>query len=257
MAHLAAELRAATVEVRAEGHGNGSGVIWRDDGLVITNSHVARGDDVEVVLSDGRALPGQVVDRSADFDLAAVRVSGGDLHPAPIGDSSTLRVGELVLAMGHPLGVRGALTVGIVHMVPRDANGESDERWIRADLSLPLAVPSNMVERFIAGKTRPAFLGVVTQPVRLSNGFAAQLNLGQASGLMVLSVEEGGPAARNGLLPGDILVTAGQRRLTDHEALLAVLRDHTTGTPLPLTIVRGGVPLDVTAIPGTRDSEPE
>jgi serine protease Do len=284
MAHLATELRAATVEVQVEGHGNGSGVIWRQDGLIVTNSHVARGESVEVVLQDGRAVPGKVFDRSDDYDLAAVRIAADGLQAAPIGDSSQLRVGELVLAMGHPLGVRGALTIGIVHMVPSSPRPAGDERWIRADLSLlpgnsggpmadangrvvginsmvagglALAVPSNVVERFVAGKIAPAYLGVVTQLVQLGDGLATRSNAGQSRGLMVLSVAEGGPAARNGLLPGDILMAAGGQRLTTYEALIAVLRTCTAGTPLSLTILRGGVMLDLTAILGARDTETE
>src|SRR5947209_3979896 len=112
-AELAARLRASTVEVRSQGHGHGSGVIWRADGLIVTNHHVARHDQAEVVLSDGRTFQARVTARDPEHDLAALRVEATDLPAAPIGDSSTLRVGQLVLAMGHPLGITGALTVGI------------------------------------------------------------------------------------------------------------------------------------------------
>jgi serine protease Do len=281
-AHLAANLREATVEVRTQGHGNGSGIIWRADGLIITNDHVVHGEHVEVVLADGTVFPAQVVDRDPDNDLAALHVDAKGLPAAPIGDSSNLRVGELVLAMGNPLGMKSALTVGIVHMVATTRNAQSEHRWIRADLSLlpgnsggpmvnaqgavigvnsmvvgglALAVPSNTVERFLAGKTRPAFLGVETQVVSFPKNFATQANISQETGLMVLGVVEGGPAARNGLLPGDILVKAGNTAVTDHQSLIAVLRDSTTGTPLPLTIIRGGATLEVTAILGERDTE--
>ena len=281
-ARLAADLRAATVEVRVEGHGNGSGVIWQSGGLIVTNNHVVRGETAEVVLADGTVLSARVVDRDAERDLAALRVDAPDLRAADIGDSSALRVGQVVLAMGHPLGIKSALSLGIVHMVASSDAQSSEQRWIRADLSLlpgnsggpladahgkviginsmvsgglALAVPSNTVQRFVAGKTKPAYLGVQTLVVRLGTDFTAQAGSGQETGLMVLSVVEGGPAARNGLLPGDILIAAGATNLVDQDAFVGVLRSSAVGTPLPLRIIRGGVVKDVTAILGERETE--
>ena len=281
---VAARLRSSTVEVRVDGHGNGSGVIWRNDGLIVTNAHVVRGDLVDVILADGRRTRGQVMDRSDEYDLASVRVSAEHLQQAEIGDSSKLRTGQLVLAMGHPLGVKDALSMGIVHTVPSRKSTEHADRWIQADLSLlpgnsggpladakgrviginsmvvgglALAVPSNVVERFVSGQLQPAFLGVQTQVVDLAGSSAERLGIRQESGLMVLSVVEGGPAARNGLLPGDILVAAARWPLTDHDALVGVLRQCAAGTPLPLTIIRAGTLMDVTAILGQRETEPD
>jgi serine protease Do len=281
-ASLAADLRAVTVEVRVEGHGSGSGVIWQSDGLIVTNSHVVRGEKAEVVLADGTVLAAGVVDRDEERDLAALRVEAKELSAADIGDSSALRVGQLALAMGHPLGIKGALSVGIVHMIASSEAKNSDQRWIRADLALApgnsggpmvdaygrviginsmvagglaLAVPSNTVQRFIAGQMKPAFLGVQTLAVRLGADFSARLGSGQETGLMVLSVVEGGPAARNGLLPGDILIAAGATDLVDQDAFIGVLRGSAIGTPLPLKIIRGGTIKEVTAILGERETE--
>ena len=119
---------------------------------------------------------------------------------------------------------------------------------------LALAIPSNVVEQFVSGRLRPAFLGVQTQMVDLAGSCATSLGLPQDSGLMVLSVVEGGPAARNGLLPGDILVAAAKWPLTDHEALTGVLGQCAAGTPLPLRIIRAGTLLHVTAILGERET---
>jgi serine protease Do len=154
-------------------------------------------------------------------------------------------------------------------MVASTRDAQPEDRWIRADLSLApgnsggplanasghvigvnsmvagglaLAIPSRTVERFLDGKTRP-------------RGFATNAGITQDAGLMVLSVVEGGPAARNGLLPGDILVKAGNSTLTNQESLIGVLRESATGTPLPLTIVRGGVAKEITAILGEREAE--
>jgi serine protease Do len=280
-AYLAARLRASTVEVRVDGHGNGSGVIWRSDGLVVTNNHVVRGDQAEVVLADGRHTRGKVLDRSAEYDLATMRITADTLQQAVIGDSSRLRAGQLVLAMGHPLGVKDALSMGIVHMSPSSRTDGRADRWIQADLrllpgnsggpladahgrviginsmvagGLALAVPSNVVERFVSGRLRPAFLGVRAQLVDLQGSTAPSLGVRQECGLLVLAVVAGGPAARGGLIPGDILVTAAKWPLTDHDALAGVLAQCAAGTPLPLLIIRAGALMDITVILGEREA---
>lgn len=276
-AELASRLRASTVEVRTEGHGAGSGVIWKADGLIVTNHHVARRDTAEVVLADGRTLQGRVTSRDPGNDLAALRVDARDLPAAVAGDSGALRVGQLVLAMGHPFGVTGALTMGIVHAVdsgPRAPHIRADLRLAPGNSGGPmadargrvvginsmvagglaLAVPSATVERFLIGLTRPAFLGVETQVVTFPRGFGGLSGPEQESGLLVLGVVEGGPAARNGLLPGDILLGAASTPLNGADDLVAVLREHAVGTPLPLVIARGGRRLEVTAILGEREA---
>jgi len=138
LAELAGDLRRNTVEVRTGGAGVGSGVIWTADGIVITNAHVARSDRATLVLWDGRTLSGQVTARDRRRDLAAIAVTGGGpidgLCPATIGHPSTLRTGDLVIALGNPLGIPGALALGVVHALePGDAGRP---RWIRADIRL-------------------------------------------------------------------------------------------------------------------------
>ncbi|HEU4588659.1 MAG TPA: trypsin-like peptidase domain-containing protein [Gemmatimonadales bacterium] len=174
---LAARLRAVTVEVATGGTSAGSGVIWDGNGLVLTNAHVATRPDLVVRLADGRTLPARVVLRDPQRDLAALDVGVRGLPAATIGDERALRPGELVLAMGNPLGVPGALAVGIVHGGP--ARGWRGTQWIRADIRLapgnsggPLAdaqgrvvglnamvvgglgyaVPSGVVTRFLRGE---------------------------------------------------------------------------------------------------------
>lgn len=276
-AELATRLRASTVEVQSQGRGHGSGVIWRADGLIVTNHHVVQTDHPEVVLADGRRFDARVTARDPERDLAALQIDATDLPTAPIGDSSALRVGQLVLAMGHPLGIKGAMTMGIVHAVGGASRGP--DRWVRADVTLApgnsggpltdalgqvvginsmiagglaLAVPSSSVERFLSG-AQPAFLGVQTQVVALPEAFAQAVE--QESGLMVLTLVEAGPAARAGLLPGDILIAGGRQSLADADDLVALLRDSTPGTPLPLTVLRAGQRRQVTAILGQREPD--
>ena len=138
LAELAGNLRRTTVEVRTGGAGVGSGVIWTTDGIVITNAHVARSDRATLVLWDGRTLSGQVTARDRRRDLATIAVTGGGpidgLCPATIGHPSTLRTGDLVVAFGNPLGITGALALGVVHALEPGHTGRP--RWIRADIRL-------------------------------------------------------------------------------------------------------------------------
>jgi serine protease Do len=127
---LARRLRASTVRVHdARGRGSGSGVVWDAGGLVVTNAHVARGASVRVEWEDGRSVGATVVRRDDGRDLAALRLCGdGDLVPAAVRSAATLAPGEFVAAVGNPLGLVGALTVGLVL--------RCNARWVVADVRL-------------------------------------------------------------------------------------------------------------------------
>ncbi len=168
---LAESLRRSTVQIFGRRHGTGSGVIWSTGGLVVTNAHVIDGRDCMVETHDGRKLEAVLVKRDPRRDLAVLRVSpDAPWHPAIIGDSQNLRVGQIVLAIGNPLGISGAVTTGIVHATSR-------KEWVQADIKLApgnsgglladaegrviginsmiymglaLAVPSHAVTRFLA-----------------------------------------------------------------------------------------------------------
>src|SRR5215207_9057561 len=135
MGELASALRRSTVEVRDHGRGAGSGIIWSADGLIVTNAHVARADHATIVLSDGRTLDGTVTARDSRRDLATIVVDPGAtaLPEATIGHPTDLRTGDLVVALGNPLGIAGALALGVVHVV--EGTGGAP-RWIRADIRL-------------------------------------------------------------------------------------------------------------------------
>jgi serine protease Do len=135
LAELASVLRRSTVEVQTRGAGAGSGIIWQANGLIVTNAHVARADRATIVLSDGRAFDGVVTARDPRRDLATIAIDVGSLvlPAATIGHPTDLRTGDVVVALGHPLGITGALALGVVHVVEVRRGGP---RWIRADIRL-------------------------------------------------------------------------------------------------------------------------
>jgi serine protease Do len=180
LAGVAERLAQSTVQVRDTRRGGrgptgaGSGVVWRADGVVVTNAHVVRdARRVVVELTDGRAFDAEVTRVDPRRDLAALHLDALHLPAARVGDPASLRAGQLVVALGHPWGVRNALVAGVVH-----AAGGRDGHWVKADLRLapgnsggPLAdawgrvvgvnamivrglayaVPSDAVERFLRG----------------------------------------------------------------------------------------------------------
>lgn len=246
------KVRRSTVQVEGSGRGAGSGVIWRADGGIITNAHVIRRGGARIRFWDGRVVRSSVVARDPQLDLALLQADASNLPAADIANSDAVRVGELVLAVGSPYGHTGTATVGVVH-----AGG--NRRWIEVDVrigpgnsggpladaegrvigintmvvqGLALAIPSNIVERFVARRGRPARrLGVTVQPVD-AGGF----------GLLILEVEAGGPAQDAGLQVGDILTgSQGQRFQAPFD--LALLLESSGEAHLRLDVLRGGQPL--------------
>lgn len=245
-------IRRSTVQVESSGRGAGSGVIWGADGVIITNAHVLRRGNVRVRLWDGRVVQCAVVSRDPQVDLALLQADVSNLPAATIADSDAVRVGELVLAVGSPYGYAGTATVGVVH-----ASGNS--RWIEVDVrlgpgnsggpladadgrvigintmivqGLALAIPSNVVERFVARRGKPARrLGVTVQPVE-AGGF----------GLLILEVAADGLAQGAGLQVGDILTgSQGERFQAPFD--LALLLESSVGSRVRLDVIRGGQPL--------------
>lgn len=276
IAAVADRISPSVAEVRTRGHGGGAGVVWDANGLIVTNHHVAPNDFADVTLADGRAFSGPVVARNPANDLAVVKVEGRDLPAAPIGDARSLRAGEIVLAVGHPFGIRAAVTVGVVHTAltrPRDGAGRD---LIQADILLgpgnsggPLtdargrvvginamvngrlafAVPGYLAERLIAAGRAPV-LGIQVTEVDLPPALAAAAR-GSRRGVLVSGLTEGGPADAAGVLIGDILTGVEGVIIGDLADLQAALTAHPEAA-VRLAILRGGVPIDVIVRRGTR-----
>lgn len=177
LARIADRLREMTVEISGPG-GGGAGILWAPD-LIVTNAHVARAPRVRVGFADDRQVEASLIASDRRADLALLRVPPVEIAPAASTDSDTLRVGALVVAVGHPLGLRRTLTAGVVHGFPPSRSGS---RWIQADLrlapgnsggpladttgrvvgintmiagGLALAIPINDVRRFVAAGAAP------------------------------------------------------------------------------------------------------
>ena len=131
LSSVAERLRRITVQVRTRSLGDGSGIIWTQDGLVVTNAHVVRSKFVAIELWDGRVCEGRVHWRDPDRDLAVLSIPTAELPRAVAGNVGALRQGEIVLALGHPFGVANALSLGVVHQLPDARN-----QWLRADIRL-------------------------------------------------------------------------------------------------------------------------
>ncbi|MBA3952540.1 MAG: trypsin-like peptidase domain-containing protein [Rubrobacter sp.] len=281
-AEMVEEARRSVVEVRSGSRGSGAGVIWPGDGLVLTNNHVVtrgrRRGGARVVLHDGRVLDAEVVKRSRSLDLALLRMRGetGGLSAAPVGDSDALRVGELVYAIGHPWGNPGTATVGVVGGlgVPGGrSRWGSSTRYVRSDVALApgnsggallnaagevvginamifgrtaLSIPSNAAAAWAAdpGERRPR-LGVGVSMVRLPA--SGRPEEGDTAGLVIHSVEEGGPADAAGLLVGDVLLGVAGKPPSIGVFRKALSR----GDAVSLRVMRGGETLVVEVPPRT------
>ncbi len=256
--------------------GTGSGVIVDKQGLIVTNNHVV-GDakEVEVRLSNKSKFTGQVIGRDPDTDLAIIKITADqDLPTVPFGDSSKVRVGQWVLAVGNPFALDRTVTLGVVSGLERDAVRLSRyEAFIQTDASInpgnsggPLfnikgevigintaiinfaqgigfAIPSNMVQQVVdqlrsRGKVVRGWLGVGIQEVTVE--LAAKFGIKETDGVLVNDVFENEPAARAGLKPGDIIAKVDGRRVETPTGLSRAVAGLAPGSKVEVEIIRNG-----------------
>jgi S1-C subfamily serine protease len=268
--------------------GAGSGVVFTDDGFLLTSAHVVvDADDVWAGFADGRESPADVIGSDALSDLAVLRARSESPSPAELGNADALRVGQLVVAVGNPLGLAGSVTTGVVSALGRSlptrsgstlrmvedviqtdaalnpgnsggALADSSGRVIGintavAGIGLGLAVPMNTTSRRIVqalmteGRVRRAYLGLVGAAGPLSP--RARQRTGERGGLRVAEVVAGSPAARAGVLGGDVVVSIDGQPVRSAQDLQRRMFADAIGRRVELTVVRNGALVDVFASP--------
>jgi serine protease Do len=275
----------ATLRMR---RGSGSAVVFTDDGLLLTNAHVvgsASGGTAAFV--DGTEVKVDVVGADPLSDLAVLRARAATPPAAKLGDADQLVVGQLVVAIGNPLGLAGSVTAGVVSALGRalpvrsGRAGRVIEDVIQTDaalnpgnsggaladsrghvvgintavagIGLGLAVPMNATTRRIVatlladGRVRRAYLGVVGVPAPVPAQVAERA--GQREGLRLVEVVPGSPAAKAGLRNGDLVLTVGRKQITDAQGIQRQLFGDAIGAALPITALRNGAMVDVIAVP--------
>lgn len=234
------KLRRSTVAVKTHRNGGGSGVIWSAEGRIVTNAHVVEGGArmAEIEFWDGRASAAEIVRRDRRRDLALLQLEAPRLPAATTGDSNALRAGELVIAVGNPLGFIGAASTGVVHSIERSAwvisqlrlapgnsggplaNARGEVVGINTMISggLAFAIPSYAVTQFLNSASQTdGELGIVVRPI-LTPDSERQL------GLMVLEVVPQSAADRASLLQGDVLLGANGTRFQSVQDLEIAIR---------------------------------
>lgn len=275
LAATAQSVRHSTVHVRNGRWGGGAGVVWQPNGLIITNAHVAQGSTAQVELFDGRTFEADVTRRDPQRDLAALSIKAAGLPAATIADSDALRVGQIAVALGNPLGLSGALTLGIIHAIA-PAEGRGRQTWVQADIRLApgnsggplvdargrviginsmiaggmgLAVPSNAVQRFLLAHGNRPRLGLTMQPVIVP----VNRRRSTLRGLLVLEVARGSAADHAGVYVGDILIGLAGRPFGGPRDLDDALHEARASGTVQLDVVRGGQPRSLAVVLSRED----
>jgi S1-C subfamily serine protease len=266
------------------GESLGSGVVFTGDGFLLTNAHVVgQANAGTAAFSDGTSVPFRVVGADPLSDLAVLRANGETPAPAELGEADRLVVGQLVVAVGNPLGLAGSVTAGVVSALGRSlpARGRVIEDVIQTDaalnpgnsggaladadarvvgintavagVGLGLAVPVNDTTRRIIsalmadGRVRRAYLGLAMMPGPVPAAWRERL--GRKTGLLVAQVVTGGPADRAGLRAGDLLLTVAGKPVAASQDLQRQMFSEAIGQPLAITVMRNGALVDVIAEP--------
>lgn len=271
-----------------EVHGNGSGFIFTKDGYILTNSHVVHNaTKLEVTLSDGRRFPAELIGNDPDTDIAVIRIHAPNLVAAQLGDSQSLRAGQLAIAIGNPYGFQTTVTTGVVSALGRSFRSRSGrliDNIIQTDAALnpgnsggPLvtshgevigintavimsaqgicfAVPINTAKMILTplikdGKIRRGYIGIGGQNVPLPRRVVLFHELSVESGVLVISIENDSPAQQASLVEGDVIVGINNQPITSIDDLHKLLTHDQVGVRSPLTILRRTEKLVLDIIP--------
>ncbi|WP_326847165.1 S1C family serine protease [Streptomyces kaniharaensis] len=284
----------AALQVARRGRGGwfstalGSAVVFTGDGFLLTNAHVVgHADAGTLAFADGTTAPFHTIGTDPLSDLAVLRADGPTPPPVRLGEATALRVGQLVVAVGNPLGLSGTVTAGVVSALGRSLPARSGsavrviDDVIQTDAALNpgnsggalttatgevvgvttavagnglgLAVPVNATSRQIIttllaeGRIRRAYIGLAGVPAPLPPSLRE--HTGQRTGLRIVEVVHGDPADRAGLRQGDLLLTAAGEPMSSAQSLQRLMLADAIGHPLALTVLRGEALVDVIAVP--------
>jgi len=278
----------AVVAVNARQRMPSSGIHWQQ-GVVVTADHtVKRDEEITVTLPDNRTVSAMLVGRDSSTDLALLKLSEVELTTALSCDSSSLKVGHIVLALGRSGEIGLSASYGVISALGsawRTWSGGQIDQFVRPDLTLypgfsggplvdtsgrvigvntsglarrmDLVIPASTVNRVVdqllaTGRIARGYLGVGMQPVRLPDTLKSKLNLPSLSGVIVVNVELGGPADRAGVIIGDVLVALDGRSVSDTGDVLAMLGSEQVGKTISAGIIRGGTSIELAIAVGEK-----
>ena len=296
VSQIVQNVKPSVVSIKAEGNsgsGTGSGFIYREDGYIVTNNHVAapaiNGGKLTVYLEDKTSFEAKLVGRNASYDLAVLKIDATGLKPVNIGDSSAINVGDLTVAFGSPLGLTGTVTSGIVSAInrPVTAGGADDQSFISAIQTDAAINPGNSGGPLVNGQGQVigvnsaiATLGNGTQSGSIGLGFAIPINQAQRviseiiesgksttpiAGISIDSTYDGvgariaevvadGPAASTDLKVGDIVTKINGEVVEDSTELIVAIRRNNPGDTIVLMVKNSaGNEREVSVVLGSRE----
>jgi S1-C subfamily serine protease len=277
---------------RSQG-GQGSGFVITPDGLILTNSHVVHhARIIHVALPDGRRVPASLIGEDPDTDLAVVRASASGLPALKLGNSQAIRVGQLVIAIGNPLGFSATVTTGVVSALGRSLRSRSGrllDDIIQTDAALnpgnsggPLvnsrgevigvntaiiagaqglcfAIAANTAQYVVGrlirdGRIRRSYIGVAGQNVPVPRQIVRYYGLAVASGILVVTIEPQSPAAKSLLREGDVIIRLDGHNVSSIDQLHRFLNEEQIGKETTLTVIRGTDKHDIVVAPAESPS---
>jgi S1-C subfamily serine protease len=296
---VAEMIRPAVVNLRAgrgRGEGSGSGILFTPDGFLLTNHHVVQGNRrVRIRLTDGQEVGGHLVGADPWTDLAVVQAEANQLSYAGFGNSASLRVGQLVVAVGSPFGFESTVTAGVISALGRtlrSITGHLVDNVIQTDAALnpgnsggPLvdsrgqvigintaiirpaqgicfAIPINMAKHILPqlmqhGRVVRGYLGLHGRNVPIARHLMRQFELLATAGVEVMAVEEDGPASQAGIQEGDILVSLGDQPTSSIDDLHKLLMELPVGVPATIGLLREGRRLERLVVPEDYPDPPQ